>query len=139
MHKMATLIRPRSFSSTGLSMRTLSSSCKTSYLESRGFHLSQSLCALLFVRSDPGYQVLPLVLAILEVPLVHSFPGFPDFRHDHHVHPVRVSLENKACHVYRVDMHNRRVITDWSNKRLTIQLQKKQLYVLSGYQYCAGL
>ena len=61
-----------------------------------------------FVREGPGHQFPPLLLAALEVLLVQSFPGAPDFRHDHHVHRARVFLGYQACHVSRADMSCRR-------------------------------
>ena len=77
---------------------------------SHEFHFSQSPPALLFDHSGPGYQFLPLFLAVLEVQLVQSFPGVPDFHHDHHVHPARVSLGYQASHVCQVDMRSRRKV-----------------------------
>ena len=48
--------------------------------------------------------------AVLELPPVLIFPGVPDFRSVHHVHPAQGSLGNQACHVCRADMRSRRKI-----------------------------
>ena len=74
-------------------MRTLSSSYKRT--SDQMSHPS----APPFVREGPGHQFPPLLLAALEVLLVQSFPGAPDFRHDHHVHRARVSLGYQTSHV----------------------------------------
>ena len=74
--------------------------------------------ALVFVRSVSGHQCLPLLLAILEA---QSFPGIPDFRHDHHdhhVHHARVSLGYQACHVCRAGMRNKRKMA-WNKTTYT--------------------
>ena len=58
-----------------------------------------------FFSSGPGHQFSPFFLAVLEVPLVQSFPGVPEIRHGHHVHPARVSLGYQTCLEFRADRH----------------------------------
>ena len=92
------------FHHSSFSMRTLSSSYKKT--SDRMPHPR----ALLFVHAVPGHQFLPLLLAVLEDLIVQSFPGVPDFHHDHHAHPARVSLGYQACHVLRDDTRSRRKV-----------------------------